>query len=408
MNSPVDRILFLQRAIGNQAVARLMKSGALQAKLRIGQPGDVYEQEADRVAEQVMKMPNISEAKDTRIQRKCPKCLKGLTGLLGKDKKEEKLQTKEANGKTAEVTSQIEANINALRGGGQPLPESVRAFYEPRFGQDFSQVRVHTNANAAKAAHAVNARAFTVGRDVIFGAGEYMPETGNRLLAHELTHVMQQNRSDVVRRNPKEPKHKSGEESEKANSFVIDLSLPEKNPEPDYSKTEDDIGAWEKAKTRFEFEFVFGSEITTMPDGTPGSYVSALSVRFKEPSFSVQIANHLWENAFSKSKPTEERIIWMKIHRRVYDHAFIHLKLYREAALKAKNEIQKSVDSLPTAKTPLALNKADLDEYLIKLRDYFEALIKFKFWKKTCDWEKEDYPKLLKGIHGVFGQFKVN
>ena len=92
MNSPVDRILFLQRTIGNQAVGKLIKSGALQAKLRIGQPRDIYEQEADRVAEQVMRMPDVSEAKDIRIQRKCPKCLRRL---LGKDKKDEKLQAKE-------------------------------------------------------------------------------------------------------------------------------------------------------------------------------------------------------------------------------------------------------------------------------------------------------------------------
>ncbi|HLB70567.1 MAG TPA: hypothetical protein VJJ51_05935, partial [Candidatus Methanoperedens sp.] len=95
MSSPVDRILYLQRTIGNQAVQRLIKSGALQAKLRIGQPGDIYEQEADRVAEQVMKMPDVSSDKDNRILRKCPKCLNGLRGLLEKDKKDEKLQAKE-------------------------------------------------------------------------------------------------------------------------------------------------------------------------------------------------------------------------------------------------------------------------------------------------------------------------
>ncbi|HEY9206912.1 MAG TPA: DUF4157 domain-containing protein [Candidatus Methanoperedens sp.] len=196
MNSPVDRILFLQRTIGNQAVQRLIKTGALQAKLRIGQPGDIYEQEADRVAEQVMRTPDVSSAKDTRVQRKCLKCLKSLTGLLGKDKKDENLQTKETSGQTPEVTTQVETNINALKGGGQPLPESTRAFYEERFGYDFSQVRVHADAKAAEAAQAVNARAYTVGKDVVFGTGQYTPDTiqGKNLLAHELTHVLQQNR----------------------------------------------------------------------------------------------------------------------------------------------------------------------------------------------------------------------
>ena len=200
MNSPVDRLLFLQRTIGNQAVGKLIKSGALQAKLRIGTTGDIYEQEADRVAEQVMQMPDVSKAKDTRIQRKCPKCLNGLRGLLGKDKKDEKLQVKETDGQTHEVTPKIEANINGLKGGGQPLPESTRAFFEPRFGRDFSQVLVHTDAKAAESAQMVNAKAYTVGQDVVFGEGEYALKTsaGQKLLGHELVHVLQQKNDGVM------------------------------------------------------------------------------------------------------------------------------------------------------------------------------------------------------------------
>src|SRR5574340_1524621 len=119
MNSPVDRILYLQRTIGNQAVAKLIKSGALQTKLRIGQPGDVYEQEADRVADQVMRMPDIfRQTADARIQRKCPKC-------------KEELQAKEIPGDAPEVTPHIEADISSIRGGGQPLPESLRDLFEP-------------------------------------------------------------------------------------------------------------------------------------------------------------------------------------------------------------------------------------------------------------------------------------
>ncbi|MBD0372207.1 MAG: DUF4157 domain-containing protein [Pyrinomonadaceae bacterium] len=81
-----------------------------------------------------------------------------------------------------------------LRSGGQPLDEKTRAFMEPRFGYDFSSVRVHTGARAAESAQAVNARAYTLGTSVVFGAGQYAPSThaGQRLLAHELTHVMQQ------------------------------------------------------------------------------------------------------------------------------------------------------------------------------------------------------------------------
>ena len=81
-----------------------------------------------------------------------------------------------------------------LRSPGQPLDPATRAFMEPRFGHDFSQVRVHTDERAAESAQAVNALAYTVGRNVVFGSRHYAPQTsaGQRLLAHELTHVTQQ------------------------------------------------------------------------------------------------------------------------------------------------------------------------------------------------------------------------
>jgi hypothetical protein len=107
---------------------------------------------------------------------------------------EKRVQGKSASGYALESSSDEEARINTIRGGGQALPESTRAFFEPRFGTDFSQVRVHTDSHAAASARGVNALAYTIGRDVVFGAGQYAPGTnqGKRLLAHELTHVVQQ------------------------------------------------------------------------------------------------------------------------------------------------------------------------------------------------------------------------
>lgn len=237
MNSPIDRIMFLQRTIGNQVVGNLMKSGALQAKLRIGQPGDVYEQEADRVAEQVMRMPDVSSSKETRIQRKCPKCLNGLRGLLGKDKKDEGLQAKEIRGETPEVTSNMETNINALRGGGQPLSESTRAFFEPRFGTDFSRVRVHSGGAAEQSARDVNALAYTVGRDIVFGAGRFAPGTheGRRLIAHELTHVVHQSGADGIHAGQSYENHVSSPIS------PIGLSIQRQSDHPEEQDAEDAI-----------------------------------------------------------------------------------------------------------------------------------------------------------------------
>jgi hypothetical protein len=94
----------------------------------------------------------------------------------------------------AAVAPGPEARLSGARGSGQPLPESVRAFFEPRFDRDFGEVRVHTDGQAADSARSISAHAYTSGRDIVFGAGQYAPETpaGRRLLAHELTHVVQQ------------------------------------------------------------------------------------------------------------------------------------------------------------------------------------------------------------------------
>ncbi len=367
INSPVDQILFLQRTVGNRAIQGLLKSGVIKAKLTVGQPGDVYEQEADRVAERVMLMkegsleggrgksffkpsfttqdkiqrqekePEPEELKETRrtlphefdlrldwfemsrpfftrgaesmlylddrmylsvgnvwthnrdfffnfglgdklsadaanfftpftidsalkrdfptsselfernaditsfvvsptlftfdvddilgtlrlpflkifgvkqpnpyvpVQRKCAEC-----------EQEEELQRKEEHHLSVPAqarpfnhstekrkTSDLDQYIPSLGHGRQPLPPSVRAFFEPRFGQDFSGVRVHTDSQANESAKSVNALAYTVGRDIVFGTGQYAPETtsGKKLMAHELTHVVQQsNGKSAIRR----------------------------------------------------------------------------------------------------------------------------------------------------------------------------------------------------------------
>ena len=99
----------------------------------------------------------------------------------------------ERNGRQAHL-SNIEQRLTTQRGNGRPLPADIRALMESRFGTDFGDVRIHTDAEAARLNRDLNAKAFTHGRDVYFGAGQFTPETtgGKRLLAHELTHVVQQ------------------------------------------------------------------------------------------------------------------------------------------------------------------------------------------------------------------------
>ncbi len=103
------------------------------------------------------------------------------------------------------VSPATESQIGALHGGGQPLAPDLRGYFEPRLGQDLSAVRLHTGGQAAAAAGAVQARAFTVGPDIAFAPGQLDPgsESGKRLLAHELVHTVQQGQtSELAQRAP--------------------------------------------------------------------------------------------------------------------------------------------------------------------------------------------------------------
>lgn len=230
-----------QHALGNQAVQRLIDAHGVQPKLTVGAPNDAYEQEADRVANQVMGMTtpttesaggahgiqrmeeNVHRAgkeddkKKEPTKKESPKKEAGGKEAGGKEgakdkkkeddkakrkpimddeKKEEEPVQREAadEGLVPEVSPALEASLNAQSGGGQPLPDSLQSFFEPRIGADLSDVRLHTDQQAAEAAAALEAQAFTRDRDVFFGAGLYEPQSsrGLWLLAHELTHTVQQ------------------------------------------------------------------------------------------------------------------------------------------------------------------------------------------------------------------------
>ena len=142
----------------------------------------------------------LSSARGRVLQRKCA-CGKNTAGggECGKCADGEKrLQRRAAReGSDARDAAATDAVGDVLRSSGSPLDSSTRSFFESRFGQDFSRVRVHTDARAQESARRVNALAYTVGRDVAFGAGQYAPASveGRRLIAHELAHVVQQSSS---------------------------------------------------------------------------------------------------------------------------------------------------------------------------------------------------------------------
>lgn len=147
----------------------------LQRKVAINKPGDVYEREADRVAEQVLRMPEVEVNKQPRD--------------IGTPLVQRRATT--AGAEEAEAPPIVHDVLNSP---GRSLDSATRAFFEPRFGHDFGQVRVHCDDRAAESARVVSAHAYTVGHHIVFGAGRFAPSTsaGRRLIAHELTHVVQQ------------------------------------------------------------------------------------------------------------------------------------------------------------------------------------------------------------------------
>lgn len=163
-------------------------------QLKVGSPTDPLEEKADAMAENVVRFPQRSF-----IQRKCKDC-----------EQEEKLQKKSLASGTSTTpgpgsgTSLAESTANSIRsasGKGNQLDQHTSSFMSSRFGSDFSAVRVHTDAESTALNQQLNARAFTTGTDIFFNEGQYRPHSaeGKKLLAHELTHVMQQE-SGMIRR----------------------------------------------------------------------------------------------------------------------------------------------------------------------------------------------------------------
>ncbi len=179
----------LQQDYGNGAVQRLVKevesrrAGAVQTKLTVGPAGDRYEREADRVARAVVAFlasPRnrpasrmMAEASNVRTRQVVERAVSARGGVVERG---------------------IENAIRNARGGGRSLPGNLRAELERAFGADFNGVKIHTGAVPDRLNHYLGSAAFTIGKDIFFRKGYYRPDNnrGREILAHELTHVIQQ------------------------------------------------------------------------------------------------------------------------------------------------------------------------------------------------------------------------
>jgi Domain of unknown function (DUF4157) len=206
-----EQVLQLQHTIGNTATTRLIAQRKVQAKLTVGATDDPYEREADRVAAQVMTQGMFISA----AAREIPP---GVRRKADRDSAQrlaitpvvQRVLAPDLNG-SFDAGADVERRIYSSNLGGTPLPPKLRAEMEPKFGVDFSAVRVHTGGQSDQLNRSLGAQAFTHGNRIYMSAGKFNPEStdGRRLLAHEMTHVVQQggagklNRSPVIQRKKK-------------------------------------------------------------------------------------------------------------------------------------------------------------------------------------------------------------
>ena len=264
-NQAVLRMFDRSRAAGGTPASQV-EGVALQAKLAINQPGDVYEQEAARVADAVMRMPEPVRAQAPigqialapSLQRKCACGGHGTECAACQEKQEETLQRAGAQPGAPEEAPPIVPEV--LRSPGQPLDPATRAFFEQRFGRDFSHFRMHSDAHAAPSARAVGALAYAVGSHLAFAAGRYEPGTpaGRRLLAH---HVVQQHNNGAGQHSSllvqSAPSLKAG-----GVSPMLQRKLVIK---PDGAATD----------IRFQMDFLCPGNFTLVPGRSPATIVPA-------------------------------------------------------------------------------------------------------------------------------------
>lgn len=231
-------LIRLQRLVGNQAVSRML----IQAKMTVGAADDPYEREADAVASQVMakrdtvqrseggeaedeelQMKRIqrsegAEAEDEELQMKRAESIQRAPGVGINDDEALEQEADEMGAQAMrkasnvdmsgsfDVEQDVESRISAKSGSGQQIPDANRGMFESSMGHDFSSVNIHSDAESDTLNRQLGARAFTTGSDIFFRQGEYNPASsgGQELLAHELTHVVQQGGAKVQKKTEDE------------------------------------------------------------------------------------------------------------------------------------------------------------------------------------------------------------
>ena len=355
------------------------------------------------------KTPTPTPTPKPEIKKKCAEC-----------DNEEKLQTKMNAQGAKDVAPSIESALASSKGSGSPLPEAAREQMESSFGSDFSSVRIHNNNDAAQMNDYLSAQAFTHGSDIYFNEGKYdiNSATGNHLLAHELTHTLQQRGAQIKKDDKTGDKPKPQEEKPGDVTTVIPLKapillnwnfkMPEVPKTPDFSEEADSLNALEIAKLEISKPSFVSTVESADPAKDKSSFLKELVVDFK-PVFTYNIAKELNELATTGSSiksiqelplPSQDTVIvkrcFRKILSKIQIHALQHFKRYDAVVAAFRADFIKAIENMPSSKKPYSMKKAEMEAYVTEFMLYQVALLQRKLWEDACDWEKQDYSKLLK------------
>ncbi len=382
----------------------------IQAKLAIGKPNDQYEKEADRIADQVVSMPapvqrqthpqSTPQSSESDIQTKTlaatitplvqrataspeeedplqGKFIQRMESESSESDEEEPLQTKST--RSTSPTPSLEHQLHHSKGGGSPLPDGVRSFMEPRFGADFSQVRVHTDQTAVQMNRELGAQAFTHGNHIYYGAGK-APAT-DQLTGHELTHTIQQGASAAIQGKSDQSKlgiiqPKGGQTTDPGSQTKQEESPPQEKKTRTIQKSLDATG-----------DALHSVDATALG-------IEKLALAFAEDSMYMQaLANGQQPD---DSEASEEDSKHFKKQLKTYQESqAANTEEKREEKL-AKNEKQAEVNQRKQDKVA----KFEAKKQAAKEKDTFGSSIKKQVYKKKINKHKGQ----IKAIHAVNDQ----
>ncbi|BBD61874.1 hypothetical protein NIES2109_47090 [Nostoc sp. HK-01] len=337
----------------------------IQMKLTIGEPGDKYEQEADRLAADVVQRINSPETPPVQPQ----------------PKPEEELRKKSliqrlSDADETSATPDLEASIQRSKGGGQPLAETIKQPMEQAFGADFSGVKIHTDAQSDQMNQSIQAKAFTTGQDIFFRQGNYDPGSrgGQELIAHELTHVVQQNQSRIQTKKDTS-QITDVTDSQPSNLLGITIAqdiqgtirmMPEDKAKNLISKRGDLKWVVENNEIWEKFKQAQGNSWNI--EDVPGTKLTKLVEQFAKANENLKPANNKKSSNQSNAKQDDFLTTWLKQNK-------YNVSLWHTWILKSISREKKVTETLEEV-TKACGNEAEVlkkAEYIIKVESEIQG-----------------------------------